>query len=256
MTKRYVEGPEHPAVDWDRTQRFKGKLHVIVTCPWCKKERWEYASQARYRVAKGVFTGYCYADRLIGIERRDRRERPPHPAVDWTDLELVNLKGRRLTHVGVTCPKCHTRRLCHIGFVAKAIRLGRYTGDCLTCSPNAKKREWISLGPGRRIEPAKGYIRLSREAIAAEDVWLYDAMRGSRWNVMEHRFVMAKHLGRPLNSNELVDHMDGIKTNNDLANLRLYRRGRNEPGETTGYGTFYHEWQMALAEIERLKSHR
>lgn len=66
--------------------------------------------------------------------------------------------------------------------------------------------------------------------------------------------VMARKLGRPLTSYELVDHMDGIKTNNDPSNLRLYRRGRNEPGETTGYGTYYHEWQMALARIRELET--
>lgn len=65
---------------------------------------------------------------------------------------------------------------------------------------------------------------------------------------------MAKALGRPLTSRELVDHMDGVKTNNALENLRLYRRGKNEPGETTGYGTFYHEWQMALARIRVLEN--
>jgi len=72
---------------------------------------------------------------------------------------------------------------------------------------------------------------------------------------------MARQLQRPLQSNELVDHMDGIKTNNDPTNLRLYIRGKNQPGETSGYGTYYHEWQLALTriheleqEIERLKS--
>lgn len=64
---------------------------------------------------------------------------------------------------------------------------------------------------------------------------------------------MARQLGRPLETWELVDHMDGDKLNNDPSNLRLYRRGRNMPGETTGHGTFYHEWQQALARIRVLE---
>jgi len=110
------------------------------------------------------------------------------------------------------------------------------------------------LSPGRRIDPSKGYVRIGLEAVP--DAWkhLWHAMRGSGFFVFEHRLVMAGILGRPLGSNELVDHMDGIKTNNDPANLRLYRRGRNEPGDTTGYGTYYHEWQLALARIRELEA--
>lgn len=64
---------------------------------------------------------------------------------------------------------------------------------------------------------------------------------------------MAIHMGRPLESHELVDHMDGEKTNNDISNLRLYVRGKNMPGSGCGFGTYYHEWQMALAELRRIK---
>lgn len=84
---------------------------------------------------------------------------------------------------------------------------------------------------------------------------LYEQMLAgtSHIHIAEHRFVMAKALGRPLRKNELVDHMDGNKQNNALSNLRIYVKGKNMPGETNGYGTFYHEWQLALAEVDRLK---
>lgn len=65
---------------------------------------------------------------------------------------------------------------------------------------------------------------------------------------------MSVILGRAITKGELVDHMDGIKINNDPSNLRLYRRGKNDPGDTNGYGTFYHEWQTTLAELNRLKA--
>jgi HNH endonuclease len=117
----------------------------------------------------------------------------------------------------------------------------------------AKLHEWIELSPGRKIDPNKGYVRLNKTAIAADEMWLYDAMRGATTFVSEHRMVMARHLGRPLTSKELVDHMDGDKINNDPSNLRLYRRGRNDPGDTNGYGTYYHEWQMAEARVRELE---
>ena len=84
---------------------------------------------------------------------------------------------------------------------------------------------------------------------------MFLAMMGRAGFVFEHRFIMARKLGRALATNELVDHMDGVKTNNAPENLRLYIRGRNMPGETSGYGTYYHEWQMALGHIRKLESY-
>jgi hypothetical protein len=38
----------------------------------------------------------------------------------------------------------------------------------------------------------------------------------------EHRIVMHCHLGRRLEPGEVIDHIDGNRLNNDLANLRLF----------------------------------
>jgi hypothetical protein len=40
--------------------------------------------------------------------------------------------------------------------------------------------------------------------------------------VLEHRLRVAKALGRPLTSTEVVHHRDGDVTNNDLPNLHLF----------------------------------
>jgi len=43
----------------------------------------------------------------------------------------------------------------------------------------------------------------------------------------EHRFVMEKHLGRRLNSSEVVHHIDGDASNNDIDNLRLMNQSEH-----------------------------
>lgn len=240
----------HPAVDWSVSTHANGRMRVKVTCPWCKTWRWDDAATVRHRVKAGTYTGYCYADRLVQRPRRDRLPRLPHPCVDWDDVMTGRTnQGRRLTRVAVTCPTCEEKRYTQPGSTAAKIRRGGFTGVCETC---LKRIRWTPLSPGRYLDPTKGYIRLYRQAVPESAMWLFDAMRTNNHMVFEHRFIMAKVLGRPLLTTELVDHMDGVKTNNDPSNLRLYRRGRNEPGETTGYGTFYDEWQRAEARIREL----
>lgn len=55
------------------------------------------------------------------------------------------------------------------------------------------------------------------------------SMRSKAGYVLEHRLVMARHLGRSLLPNETVHHKDGDKKNNKLKNLQL-RVGRHGKG--------------------------
>lgn len=250
-----MSNPEHPAVNWSQTRRNdEGRWEVELTCPWCKKTRWDDASQVRYRVKKGGFTGFCYRDRLTQQRRKGRLPRPEHPAVDWHDTHLKTEDSRRRTQVAITCPKCGEKRYLSPGPIAAKIRDNKFTGICLPCSPRAHYREWVELSPGRKLDPIKGYVRLLRSGVPPEHRDLWKAMKGPQSSVMEHRFVMALQLGRPLKTTELVDHMDGDKTNNDPSNLRIYRRGHNDPGSHNGHGTFYDEWQRAEARVRELEA--
>lgn len=67
-----------------------------------------------------------------------------------------------------------------------------------------------------------GYWRI---VIPADDPLIEMAyvQRGRRTGrILEHRYFMAQHIGRPLTSQEQVHHMDEDKLNNDISNLMLF----------------------------------
>jgi len=194
------------------------------------------------------------------MKRTIKQKREPHPCINWDDIVHRPIRSRKqCVHVGVTCPECSEKRYLPPAELAKWVKRGGFSGLCRSCMPRAQKTTWVELSPGRKVDPHKGYVRLSKYAVPEEHKSLWTAVArnraGSRTSfVFEHRYVMSVMLGRAVTRDELVDHMDGDKTNNHPSNLRLYRRGKNDPGDTSGYGTFYHEWQLALAEVARLKA--
>lgn len=76
-----------------------------------------------------------------------------------------------------------------------------------------------------------GKIRLSSGYVA---VWVSpdDPMYSMAWGrrkrdrhyCLEHRLVMARHVGRPLEKHEQVHHMNGVKDDNRIENLELWYR--------------------------------
>jgi hypothetical protein len=137
------------------------------------------------------------------------------------------------------------------------LRRDNFNGQCKPCGQIASREGTFQTkarkNGGRRQLHKSGYVVRGPTSVPAGDLPIFRQMQNRAGTVLEHRWIMACHLGRALMPDELVDHKNGIKSDNAIDNLRIYIRGKNHEGSSNGYGTYYHEWQMAEAEIRRLK---
>lgn len=127
------------------------------------------------------------------------------------------------------------------------MRLGVWTGRCRTC----QLRHLAKTNAVGRFLDRHGYVHLTAVSIPDEHRHLFEAMANRAGSVLEHRFVMACHIGRPLWPDEVVHHLNGIRADNTAQNLELLTTKReHHPAHGDVY---YQRWQQAELEIQRLR---
>ena len=125
-----------------------------------------------------------------------------------------------------------TARSCDVGRGTRAIRIWEACPSCgkerwikrntsgTLCSSCARRRQSL----GSRNSHWNIYRRLVTKNvayvyIAPDHPFFCMVRRASR--VLEHRLVMAEHIGRSLKVGEVVHHIDGNRLNNNINNLML-----------------------------------
>ena len=133
----------------------------------------------------------------------------------------------------VACSECGKERWLGKTQITRA----KYKGLCQNCSRSLFRGPAHPFWKDGRSKSGR-YIRLR---LWRED--FFHPMTGRGGYVPEHRLVMAKSLGRCLQTWEVVHHKDGDGKNNKLSNLELSTNGSHSLQHSRGYK---HGYQQGL----------
>jgi len=103
---------------------------------------------------------------------------------------------------------------------------------------------------GGRVTAGNGYIAIK---LQPED--FFYPMASKLGYVLEHRLIVAKHLGRCLQPWEKVHHKDGIRDHNTYSNLKLTTSGSHAIEHSKGYRDGYQQGYLdgQNAKLEELR---
>lgn len=179
----------------DTIGRSGRSLLVWDACPKCGTPRWQYLR------TRGTRCQSCAAQ---------DRARENHPVTfDGVgvprigDVALSRVLGYvdRGVRYFVACPSCGVPRWMR--------RSESWAKVCIHCVPKKPTVDTME----RKVK--KGYV-----IVKVSDSDPMRVMGKCGW-VLEHRLIVARKLGRPLVSGEIVHHVNGVKSDNREGNLQL-----------------------------------
>lgn len=141
-------------------------------------------------------------------------------------------------YIWAACARCAEERWTRYD-KARAKPIAAICSHCAQIERGQNQREannshWMG---GRRPD-GKGYI-----VVVIQPDNPYFPMTNSRGEVLEHRLIMAKHLGRCLEAHEIIHHINSNREDNRIENLELIVGRHNHIP--------YNVLQMKIKELQR-----
>lgn len=140
-------------------------------------------------------------------------------------IKISNGKNQR--HYLTECPKCNIKRWTlrrNLLYSMKTLLCGKCKSKESVKVMNKKRKILIGKEhPGWKGGTLNGrgyYIVTIKKDEPFFDMAV-GSLHGNRKRILEHRLIMAKHLGRSLKSYEVVHHKNKIKTDNRIENLEI-----------------------------------
>lgn len=173
------------------------------SCPDCGKERWVRSNESTAYLCKDCAQKYA-------AETRSKVTRPIGLAFKHArDLG----KSGQCYYFLSCCPVCGKQMW------RQKQDMGRY---CRNCSRRIKQSKRMSQERNPRWTGGRSIDRLGYVHLTTPPTSPYYSMATKiSHHILEHRLVMAKHLGRCLQSWEVVHHKNRNKSDNSIGNLEL-----------------------------------
>lgn len=193
-------------IKYGRDIGYKSSMKFVWSaCDTCGKQRWVMMVRGKAETSK------CNSCSKLGkkLSHSDKVKFPPQIGIVVKGID-IGYKDKKTKYVGEICPNCGLPRWVQLKDA------GRYP-KCRKCLNKGRIAERSSCWSGGKTHSCSGYIYVR---IYPDNPFYL--MAESRGYVMEHRLVMAKSLGRCLEDIELVHHLNGIKTDNRIENLKLF----------------------------------
>lgn len=221
MKRRYLQ-PDEVAPSWrqyydfSQQEALNSQLRIQATCPGCKQARWQVCSAIRSK----NLSPYCYSCSRVNPLRPKDIDRRYVEYFDFDRQELRPTTRGNSLFIWTRCPECNMERWQQVSWLRNN---SSGVPVCVSCAH--QKGPSSAWWHGGRCLTGDGYVNLSISGLSTASQELALAMSPNGYIVKEHRFVVAKALGRPLTSSEIVHHRNSDRSDNRLANLRLATRG-------------------------------
>lgn len=144
---------------------------------------------------------------------------------NWSLKEKELLKSLYPTLSNIELAQIFDRSVSSIQHKAKLLKLKKLDSTLFDSRSKARRGKLSSNWKGGRKITKKGYVQILKKGYPGTDKNGY---------IFEHRYVMEKHLGRRLDVNEVVHHINGNKQDNRIENLKVMERGRHTTAHHIG----------------------